>query len=63
MREVTAYASDDGRVYSTPAEAAEADARMALTGLSLFKEDTVNVMVKNAAAIVRALSTLAEHAQ
>jgi hypothetical protein len=63
MREVTAYASDDGRVYATAAEAAEADARLALKQLDLFKEDSINVMVKNASAIVAALATLAEHRQ
>lgn len=60
MREVTAYASDDGRVYATPVEAAEADARAVLKKLDAFKEETVNAIVRNAASIVAALAPLAE---
>lgn len=63
MREVTAYAANDGRVYATRAEAAEADARAALKQLDLLKEETINFLVKNVAAIVAAISPLAEYAE
>lgn len=63
MREVTAYASDDGQVYATPAEAAEADARAALNELGLLKGETINFIIKNAAAIVAAVSGLAQCAE
>lgn len=63
MREVTAYASDDGKVYATAREAAEADARAALRALDNFKEETILMLIKNAGPIVAALSSLAEQVQ
>lgn len=63
MREVTAYASEDGKVYATEREAAEADARLKLRQLDNFREETIVMLIKNAPAIVKALSGLAEVAQ
>lgn len=58
VREVNAFAADDGTVFASHGEAARHDAEAKLKSLNLFKIETISTIIKNAPAICDALNSL-----
>lgn len=58
VREVQAYAADDGTVFSSHGEAARHDAFNKLKAANLFKHETITAIINNAAIICDALNSL-----
>lgn len=60
VKEVKAWAAEDGSIHATQLDAAKHDARLQLQGPDKFKHETINAMIDNAELVVAALRPLAE---
>lgn len=58
VREVQAFAADDGTVFPTHGEAAKHDAFQKLKMSGVFKHETINAIIANAPLICDALTSL-----
>lgn len=58
VKQITAWAAEDGKVFSTESEAAEHDVRVKLKALNIFNEGSINAIMANAASLRRILATL-----
>ena len=60
VREVTAFAAEDGSIHNSKQAAMEADAALKLKKLDIFNHGTILAVIANASKVVDAIGELAE---